>query len=223
LAFLAGLVAAASSHYALGHSLLVVPQPRDQQDGYKDPPRAPPGTGAPCGMGRMIPPQPETAYSSGQPLHVQWSETIDHPGCFVIDFAAADDANFQILGVKSHAAASGATPRAWSLDVTLPNVSCDACTVRLRQLMLGADVPESGCPPATIPSGSTYYSCANVTLVGGPAFDGSSAGGQTSGSGAGGGGSGGGSGCTISEAPASWPGILLVLAALIARRRGFRA
>jgi hypothetical protein len=149
----------------MGHSLLVLPKPRDMQDGYKDPPRAPPGTGAPCGVMRAAT-QPQTTYVAGQPLHVQWSETITHPGCFVIDFASANDASFQVLGVKSHSTAAGGTPRPWSLDVTLPSAPCAACTLRLRQLMLAADVPESQCPPATIPLGATYYSCSNVTLTG---------------------------------------------------------
>ena len=222
-------VGAAAPRPAAAHSLLVVPMPRDQQDGYKDPPRAPPGTGAPCGIGRMVPPQPSTTYAPGQALHVQWSETVDHPGCFVIDFAQADDANFQILGVKSHSTAAGSTPRAWSLDVTLPNVSCPTCTLRLRQLMLGSDVPESGCPPATIPAGDTYYSCSNVTLGDGSGTAGDAGSTSTttgaggSGSGATGSGSGGG-GCALARGPATWSALGLVAAALAlaARRRRSR-
>jgi MYXO-CTERM domain-containing protein len=158
------------------HSLLVTPKPRDQQDGYKDPPRAPPGTGAPCGIGRSVPPQPQTSFQPGAKLTVQWTETINHPGCFVIDFAQANDANFQILGTKGHTG-TGA-PQAWSLDVTLPNGPCTGCTLRLRQLMLNADLPATACPPAVIPSGDTYYSCANVTI--GSGTGGSGAGGASS-------------------------------------------
>jgi hypothetical protein len=208
------LIAAAAPRAAQGHSLLVTPQPRDQQDGYKDPPRTPPGTGAPCGIGRMVPPQPETSYSPGQALHVTWSETVTHPGCFVIDFAEANDANFQILGVKSHAGAVGNNPRPWSLDVTLPSTTCATCTLRLRQLMLPQDVPDSQCPPATIPSGDTYYSCANITLGGGSSGGtGGDSGGGTSDSG------GGGSGCALGGARASFRALALALLALVARRR----
>ena len=179
---------------AQGHSLLVVPPPRDQQDGYKDPPRAPPGTGAPCGVRRMVPPQPQTVYGPGLPLHVTWTETVDHPGCFVVDFALADDANFQVLGVKSHAAPVGATPRSWSLDVVLPATASPAGTLRLRQLMLAADLPDAACPPASIPAGATYYSCANVLLgrsggqpgAGGATGSGATSGGQAGASGGGG-------------------------------------
>jgi hypothetical protein len=163
------------------HSLLVVPKPRDQQDGYKDPPRAPPGTGAPCGVSRMVPAQPQTSYQPGAKLTVQWTETVNHPGCFVIDFAQANDANFQILGSKGHTGSRA--PQSWSLDVTLPSTPCPSCTLRLRQLMLDADLAASACPPAVIPSGDTYYSCANVVIGSGSAGAGgagSSAGGASS-------------------------------------------
>src|SRR5207302_1030263 len=113
------------------------PMPRDQSDSHKDP------TG-PCGVMRAAPPaQPLNNYAPGQALHVAWTETIDHPGCFVIDFAAAGDADFQILGVKSHSGAAGGTPRAWSLDVTLPSAPCTDCTLRLRQLMLAGDLTDA--------------------------------------------------------------------------------
>jgi len=44
------LIASAVASTAYGHARLKSPQPRDNQDGYKDPPRTPPGTGAPCGI-----------------------------------------------------------------------------------------------------------------------------------------------------------------------------
>jgi MYXO-CTERM domain-containing protein len=141
------------------HTLLVTPPPRDERDGYKDP-------SGPCGVFRTSPPQPLTEYTAGESLHVEWRETIDHPGCFVIDFAETDDRNFQILGVKSHQGAAGGMPRDWSLDVTLPRENCTGCTLRSRQLMLAADVPEAQCPPSSVPSGATYYSCANIVLTG---------------------------------------------------------
>ena len=87
----------------------------------------------------------------------------------MIDFASANDTGFTILGVKSHAGAAGTMPRSWNIDVVLPSAPCPACTLRLRQLMLTADVPDAMCPPATIPAGDTYYSCSNVILTGGDA------------------------------------------------------
>jgi hypothetical protein len=222
---------------ARAHGLLVAPKPRDQQDGYKDPPRAPPGTGAPCGVGRTVPPQPETNYAPGLPLTIQWTETVDHPGCFVIDFANQGDMNFQILGVKSHATATGGTPRSWSLDVTLPSTPCTGCTLRLRQLMLAANVPDSACPPNPIPAGATYYSCANVTLGADAAGGGSSAGGTANGTAGASNGTAGSSpssssmensGCSLSPRPdRPRAALLCALAAcgalMLSRRRRGRA
>src|SRR6185312_799050 len=89
-------------------------------------------------------------------------------------------------------------PRQWSVAVTLPSTPCAACTLRLRQLMLSADVADSACPPATIPAGETYYSCANVVLGGGTGTGGSTGAGGTTGAGGRGGttGTGGRGGTT---------------------------
>ena len=183
------------------HSLLDTPTPRDQQDGYKD--------GSACGVTRASS-QPVTNYKPGQQLTVEWLETVDHSGCFLVEFSAQGDQNFQILGRKSHnnppppANPSSNDPRPWSLSVTLPNTSCDGCTLRLRQFMLDDNVTEDACPPATVPNGSTYTTCANVTLsdgapsggaggtaAGGTAAGGTAAGGTAAGGTAAGGASGG--------------------------------
>jgi len=169
------------------HSLLDTPDPRDQQDGYKD--------GSACGVARASS-QPVTNYMAGQELNVQWLETVDHSGCFLVEFSAQGDQNFQILGRKSHSnppppeQPSTSDPRSWSLGVTLPNTSCDNCTLRLRQFMLDDNVAEDGCPPATVPNGSTYTTCANVILTSGGAVG--AGGGGAGGSGARGGSAGAG-------------------------------
>ncbi len=165
------LIASAVASTAYGHARLKSPQPRDNQDGYKDPPRTPPGTGAPCGISEAAS-QPHNNLTPGAAITVTWEETVNHPGCFVIDFSPANDANFTVLGVKSHmnppapANPTATNARQWSVGVTLPSTPCPKCTLRLRQLMLSADVADSACPPATIPAGSTYYSCANVIMSG---------------------------------------------------------
>lgn len=180
------------------HALLTTPMPRDQQDGYKDPPRTPPGTGAPCGVSEAAS-QPHNTLTAGAAMTVNWNETTTHPGCFVIDFSPAGDANFVTLAVKSHMNAptptnpTKANPRKWSVGVTLPSAPCTKCTLRLRQLMLPSDVTDAKCPPATIPDGATYYSCANVALTGGTTGA-AGAGGSGAGTGGRGGGSAGSTG-----------------------------
>jgi hypothetical protein len=146
---------------AEAHSLLDQPAPRDHQDGYKD--------GSACGVG-FDAAQPLTHYMPGQSIQVQWLETVDHPGCFLVELSAAGDRDFQVLGRKSHSSPpapqypSSAEPRHWSLDVTLPAVACSECTLRLRQWMLDADVSADACTADGAPPGSTYTTCANITV-----------------------------------------------------------
>jgi hypothetical protein len=146
------------------HALFSEPAPRDQQDGYKD--------GSACGVG-FAATQPLTTYAPGQSLNVQWLETVDHPGCFLVEFSAKGDQDFQVLGRKSHSnppppdAATSAEPRHWSLDVTLPMTPCSGCALRLRQLMLDADVAADACSATNAAPGSIYTTCANIALEGG--------------------------------------------------------
>lgn len=149
---------------ANAHSLLKEPAPRDQQDGYKD--------GSACGVG-FDAAQPLTIYATGQTVNVQWLETVDHSGCFLVELSLGGDQDFQIVGRKSHSnpplpeGATSAEPRHWSLDVTLPAVTCSGCTLRLRQLMLDADVAADACTPVGAAQGSIYTTCANIKLESG--------------------------------------------------------
>ena len=143
------------------HSLLDQPAPRDRQDGYKD--------GSACGVGFNAA-QPVTSYRAGQTVNVQWLETVDHSGCFLVELSAGGDQDFQVVGRKSHSnppppeGATSAEPRHWSLDVTLPAAACSGCTLRLRQLMLDDDVSADACTAEGAPPGSTYTTCANITV-----------------------------------------------------------
>jgi len=179
---LAAALAAPSAAFA--HALLTAPKPRDNRDDHKDN-----NGGAPCGIARATT-QPTTnpPLTPGAPFTVTWNETVNHPGCFVIDFSMANDASFQVLSTVAHKT-TGSTPRMYSQMVTLPSAPCAACTLRVRQIMLNAE-PAAGaaCPPANLAANSTYYTCANVVLGGG---DGGvpDGGGTATGGGGGGGGS----------------------------------
>ena len=153
-----------STGRANAHALLAEPAARDQQDGYKD--------GSACGVAFSAT-QPLTPYTAGQTLDVQWLETVDHFGCFLVEFSPGADQDFQILGRKSHGnppppdAATSAEPRHWSMSVTLPATPCTGCTLRLRQLMLDADVTADACSPTNAMPGSVYTTCANISLSAG--------------------------------------------------------
>ncbi len=192
----ASLIALAGATWAASlsaHALLETPAPRDQRDGYKD--------STPCGVTRAST-QPHTSYAPGQQLSVDWLETVDHAGCFLVELSLEGDLDFQILGRLSHAdppppeGPTSAAPRRWSLPVTLPNVSCQDCTLRLRQIMADEDLDGDACPPPTPPPGSVYTTCANISIassVGGDGAGGSSAGGSSAGGSSAGGSSAGGS------------------------------
>lgn len=146
---------------AAAHTVMTSPAPRDASDQHKDP-------NGPCGVARAAS-QPMTAspLAAGSDFTVTWTETVDHAGCFVVDFAAAGDIGWQTLATLPHSAAND-TPRPYSTTVKLPNVSCTDCTLRVRQIMLNEEpAPGAACPPSEVLPGQTYYSCANVALAGG--------------------------------------------------------
>lgn len=137
-----------------GHAVWTTPTPRSPSDAWKDP-------NGPCGMNTrstMV-----TTYQVGQQVSVAWDETVNHPGCFLIDFSTGGDQNWTQLANVKHRA--GATPpnKRYNAMITLPSgVSCTDCTLRLRQIMLSTDTEP--CPPAMIAYGATYYTCADVTI-----------------------------------------------------------
>lgn len=118
-------------------------------------------TTGPCGTARTAA-QPVTMppLTPGASLTVTWSETINHPGCFHVDFSPAGDLNFVPLAILPHSTA-GAPPRPYSTMVTLPTAPCTACTLRVRQIQLAADPVAGTCPETGI---TTYFTCANVVL-----------------------------------------------------------
>ena len=159
----AGILAASLCFQAApaeGHALWKTPMPRDDQDGYK-PGR--PGFELPCGIERGNN-QPSTTLKAGSMQMVEWTETVNHPGCFLIDFATSDDAEqWQLLKNVDHTTMGG-TPRAYSTMIELPAEACTNCILRLRQVMLGNE--NATCPPANLNDNSPtlYYSCANIVL-----------------------------------------------------------
>jgi len=151
---LACLALLSASGVSYGHALLTYPQPRDNLDTHKDP-------YGPCGVAKTNSP---TMLSAGSTLNVTWTETVDHQGCFIFDLSTDNDVTWQQIAVVKHKTMP-TTPRPYSAQIQIPSTAtCTNCTFRMRQIMYGLDTDP--CPPASIPMGATYYSCADVTLTG---------------------------------------------------------
>lgn len=105
-----------------------------------------------------------TALAPGSTIIVRWRETVGHVGRFRVAFdedgADLADFNAQILAdIADRDDDSGER----SVEVTLPSVECDNCTMQLIQDMNNDDVD-----PVVDPTGDrTYFQCADMTLVDG--------------------------------------------------------
>jgi hypothetical protein len=174
------LVAAAwPSAQASAHIRLMYPMGRDQRDDHKDNLARDPGFVLPCGIARTAQ-QPVTELKPGQSVTVQWTETVDHTGCFYIDFANSDAGPFQVLAMVEDGANS--SPKNWTQMVTIPaNATGDQAVLRLRQDMSG----KKACP-AMAGSMESYFACGNVRVTGaGGGTDGGASGGSGGGADAG--------------------------------------
>ncbi len=154
---------------------------------------------APCG------PYPKAVaqvdYTAGQAIKVDFRETIDHAGCFQIALSTDNDVTWQLLNQTADPAADvnvarkvgdpeSGSPR--SITATLPaGVTCNNCTIQIRQVMLEGVAPFNGVCKANqdiaeVPAGKVYFACADVNIVadgapdGGPTSGSSSSGGTTS-------------------------------------------
>jgi hypothetical protein len=135
---------------------MTAPPPRDTGDAHKT---------APCGDSART--TTATPFDQGATITVEWEETISHQGCFQIALSTADDKNFTVL--KQIDDPAGGAGTVYSEKITLPqNVTCPACTLVVRQLMLGAPCTQS---PQNDLDASTYYSCADIRIGAGAPSD----------------------------------------------------
>jgi MYXO-CTERM domain-containing protein len=108
-----------------------------------------------------------TVFEPGETITVEWRETINHPSHYRISFDVDghDDfvdppqmydfySNDTVLLDDIPDAAGGI-----SVQVTLPNVQCENCTLQVIQVMYDK-------PPYTIPGNDLYYQCADLALRG---------------------------------------------------------
>jgi len=128
---------------------------------------------SPCGSGENDPrttdPAKINTFAPGETITVSWEETVDHPGYYriSIDMDGQDDfvdptgtpstANPPVLPTLMDGI-QDATDGTYSVEVTLPNETCDNCTLQLVQYM--SEKSES------------YYICADLVIEGEVAGDG---------------------------------------------------
>lgn len=131
---------------------------------------------APCGMGDGARSGNVTTFTAGETITVEWDEYINHPGHYRIAFDADGQDDFvdpnclsdcdsrdMVIELNTNDAVlmdgiedkSGGT---YAVDVTLPNITCDNCTLQVIQVMTDK-------PPYTIGGNDNYYQCADLILV----------------------------------------------------------
>jgi uncharacterized protein (TIGR03382 family) len=148
---------------ALAHVTLTFPPPRTsaQKDQV-------------CGAANSVRGTNVTTLPPGATISVTWLETIDHPGHYRIAFdedgqgfpvpltADEDTTGMPTVVMDLIPDIQGNKPptgRPYSVNITLPNIECNNCTLQLTQLM--TDKPPYRQAP---PTDDIYYQCADITL-----------------------------------------------------------
>jgi hypothetical protein len=142
------------SHARFKVGSMVTP-PRNDSTGLKTPP---------CGG------VPRTAsvrtFRPGQQITVEFEETIDHLGFFQVFFMSANDSTdgtpqpLMVIQDNQNTPVANGVNHQFTGQITLPNISCEGCTLQLIQVM--QDQGPNG------PS-SFYYSCSDIRLSNNPA------------------------------------------------------
>ena len=171
----------------------------------------------PCGVAGGERSMNVTTYEPGETIEVSWDEYVDHPGHYRIAFDDDGDDDFvdpaDILERNSSPTVlldgitdKGQGERDYLVTVTLPDVSCDNCTLQVIQVMYDK-------PPYTTPGNDIYYQCADLVLrKGGALPDAGIDAGTDTGIDAGGG------GCSAANRPLGEAGLLPIVVLLLLRR-----
>lgn len=127
------------------HARLINPVPRNNNAGIKI---------GPCGgLARSATP---TVVQGGSTMAVQWEETINHPGRFIISLSMANDQNFNqnvLATILDNQNGGAPLPYRFQAQITIPNINCPTCTIQLIQSM-----EENPAAP------TYYYSCADINI-----------------------------------------------------------
>lgn len=170
----------------------------------------------PCGDGPHVRGPDPVVFEPGATITVEWRETVNHPSHYRISFDDDGDDSFADPASPTDFYTNGTVlldeipdepDGVFSVEVTLPDVECERCTLQLVQLMLDK-------PPYVPGTNDLYYQCADLALRAGPGPD-PTTGGDTADTDVPALADDGGGGCGGSRA-----GLALVLPlALLARRR----
>ena len=153
----------------------------------------------PCGVGADDARGPNvTTYAPGEKIVVTFTETVNHPGHFRVSFDDdgfddfVDPASYEELYSNAAVLVDGIADKAggeYMVEVTLPDIECDNCTLQVIQVMTDK-------PPYQPGTNDLYYQCADIKLEG-PVMGTSGEPGTTGGESTGGGSTGGGTASTV--------------------------
>lgn len=129
----------------------------------------------PCGISGGERSDHISYFEPGQTIEVRWIEYIDHPAHYRIAFDQDGDDDFvdpaTMTELYSNEAVlldgiedKGPDTQDYAVTVTLPDVTCDNCTLQVIQVMYDK-------PPYTTPGNDIYYQCADLVLREGGAAD----------------------------------------------------
>lgn len=125
---------------------------------------------APCGIAGMSGPGSNVyTYAPGATVHIAWHEFIDHPGHYRIAFDEQGDDDFATPSAADDLYANDKVLRDdiadvdgvhdYAVDITLPEIECDPCTIQVIQVM--TDKPPFG------DGNDVYFHCIDVVLAAG--------------------------------------------------------
>lgn len=160
-------------------------QPKERTDGFNDQKNRHCGT---PGWSRAANPSRTATYRPGQTIRVMYRETVNHPGWYRIAFQP----NGEVFSYPPAGAGAGGFPTVdqtgmvdaatgtiilkdripdappnttMMIDVTLPNMQCNNCTLQFTQFMTDRDTY------TTDDGGAVYFRCADITLTNEPTPD----------------------------------------------------
>lgn len=118
--------------------------PRSTSDGIK--------TNPPCGglaRSTNVP-----IFTPGQTITLKWEETVQHPGRFEFYLSTAGEQNLTLVKtIPDDQNGTADLPHQYSTTITLPNTTCEECTLQFIQQMTEN-------PALTAP----YYSCGDFKI-----------------------------------------------------------